>query len=110
MFFLACCSFNLATTFGSASVVVSPSALPSAMSRSNRRMIFPERVFGRSAVKMMSSGLAIAPIFCATCSFSSVDQRLAGVHAFLHRDERGDRLPLDLVRCGRRRPLRRPSG
>jgi hypothetical protein len=34
---------------GSASVVVSPSALPSAMSRSSRRMILPDRVFGRSA-------------------------------------------------------------
>ena len=34
---------------GSASVVVSPSALPSAMSRSSRRMILPDRVLGRSA-------------------------------------------------------------
>ena len=39
----------LGATLGSASVVVSPSARPSAMSRSNRRMIFPERVLGRSA-------------------------------------------------------------
>ena len=38
-----------ATTPGSASVVVSPSARPSAMSRSRRRMILPLRVFGRSA-------------------------------------------------------------
>jgi hypothetical protein len=42
--------FSFATTAGSASVVVSPSFLPSAMSRSSRRMIFPERVFGKSAV------------------------------------------------------------
>src|SRR5688572_17595716 len=41
------------------------------MSRSRRRMIFPERVFGRSAAKMMSSGFAIAPILCATCFFKS---------------------------------------
>ena len=43
--------FSLATTAGSARVVVSPSALPSAISRSSRRMIFPERVFGKSAAK-----------------------------------------------------------
>ena len=33
-------------------------------------MIFPERVFGRSAVKITSSGLAIAPIFFANLMFS----------------------------------------
>src|SRR5262249_44134053 len=64
-------SFNRATTAGSASVVVSPRALPSAMSRSRRRMILPDRVFGRSAVNRMSSGLAIAPIFFTTWSFRS---------------------------------------
>src|SRR3712207_7303659 len=37
------CSLSLATTDGSASVVVSPSAFPSAMSRSRLRMILPER-------------------------------------------------------------------
>jgi len=45
--------------------------------RSNRRMIFPERVLGRFSPKRMSSGLAIAPIFFATCSRSSF--RIAGV-------------------------------
>ena len=34
-------------------------------------MILPLRVFGRSAVKRIFSGRAIAPIFSATCSFSS---------------------------------------
>ncbi len=46
-------------------------ARPSAMSRSRRRMIFPERVFGRSAVKRISSGRAMAPIFFATWALSS---------------------------------------
>ena len=41
------------------------------MSRSSRRMIFPDLVFGRSAVTMIFSGRAIAPIFWATWSFSS---------------------------------------
>ena len=40
------CSFNFATTVGSARVVVSPSMRPSAMSRSRRFMILPLRVFG----------------------------------------------------------------
>ena len=51
------------TTAGSASVVVSPSGRFSATSRSRRRMIFPERVFGSSGVKTMFAGFAIAPIF-----------------------------------------------
>jgi hypothetical protein len=38
---------SLATTLGSASVVVSPRARPSAMSLRRRRMILPERVLGR---------------------------------------------------------------
>src|SRR3990172_9415076 len=41
------------------------------MSRSSRRMILPDRVFGRSAVNRMSSGRAMAPIFLTTCSFKS---------------------------------------
>ena len=49
------------TTAGSASVVVSPSGRFSATSRSRRRMIFPERVFGSSGVKTMFAGFAIAP-------------------------------------------------
>ena len=59
------------TTAGSASVVVSPSGRFSATSRSSRRMIFPERVFGSSGVKTTFAGFAIAPIFCATWSRSS---------------------------------------
>ena len=38
------------TTFGSVKVVTSPRARCSATSRSSRRMIFPERVLGRSGV------------------------------------------------------------
>src|SRR3954468_9221080 len=40
-------------TPGSRSVVTSPSSLPSAMSRRSRRMILPERVFGRSPDQMI---------------------------------------------------------
>src|ERR1043166_9295564 len=65
------CSFSEATTFGSASVVVSPRARPSAISRRSRRMILPDRVFGRSAENSTSSGFAIAPIFSPTNSRSS---------------------------------------
>ena len=56
------------TTSGSRSVVTSPSSLPSAMSRSRRRMILPERVLGRSPDQMMRLGRASLPIFLATCS------------------------------------------
>ena len=51
------------TTAGSASVVMSPSGRFSATSRSSRRMILPQRVFGSSGVKTMFAGLAIGPIF-----------------------------------------------
>ena len=47
----------VSTTLASASVVVSPSARPWAMSRSSRRMILPERVFGRSGVNISDLGL-----------------------------------------------------
>ena len=59
------------TTDGSASVVVSPIARFSATSRSRRRMILPERVFGSSGVKTMLAGFAIAPILFATWLRSS---------------------------------------
>ncbi len=45
--FSSYCVFSAATTLASARVVVSPSTRPSAMSRSSRRMILPERVFGQ---------------------------------------------------------------
>ena len=46
-------------------------------------MILPERVLGRSAAKMMSSGLAMAPIFLATWSFNSaMSTSLVGVPSF----------------------------
>ena len=50
---------------------MSPSARFSATSRSSRRMIFPERVFGSSGVKTMLAGFAIAPILWATWLRSS---------------------------------------
>src|SRR6266702_3775981 len=62
-----CCLID-ARTAGSASVVVSPRTLPSAISRSRRRMILALRVLGSSAVKKILSGLAIAPIFSPTWS------------------------------------------
>ena len=40
----------------------------------------------------------MAPIFCATCFFSSSASALRRRHAFLHGDERRQRLALDLVR------------
>ena len=58
-------------TSGSRSVVTSPSSLPSAMSRNSRRMILPERVFGRSSAQMIRFGRASLPIRLATCSRSS---------------------------------------
>ena len=57
-----------ATTSGSRSVVTSPSARPSAMSRSRRRMILPERVFGRSSAQTIRLGRANLPIRSATVS------------------------------------------
>ena len=97
--------FSSATTAGSASVVTSPSARPSAMSRSRRRMILPERVFGRSAVKMMSSGFAMAPIFLPTCARSSSEQLRAGRRPLTQRDERGHRLAFEVVRAAHDRGL-----
>ena len=65
-------SRNLANTPISSSVVVScVVARPAAMSRSGRRMIFPERVFGSVGVKRISSGRANAPISFVTWSRSS---------------------------------------
>ncbi len=44
-------ALSISTTAGSANVVVSPRARPSATSRSRRRMILPLRVLGNSAAK-----------------------------------------------------------
>src|SRR2546430_471765 len=63
----------VSTTVASASVVVSPSDCPFAMSRRSRRMIFPDRVFGSSGVNMIVFGRAIEPIFATTCSRSSLE-------------------------------------
>src|SRR5690606_21248926 len=55
----------------SASVVTSPISRFSATSRSRRRMILPERVWGSSGTTMICRGLAIGPISLETCSRSS---------------------------------------
>ena len=65
------CSLIDWTISGSRSVVVSPISRPSAMSLSSRRMILPDRVFGRSSVNSRSFGLAIFPMTWATWSRSS---------------------------------------
>src|SRR2546425_3948346 len=66
------------TTVASASVVVSPSGWPLAMSRRSRRMILPERVLGSSGANMIVFGRAIEPIFETTCSRSSFDRPSLG--------------------------------
>src|SRR4051794_20243564 len=53
-------------TEGSLSVVTSPSSRPSAMSRSSRRMILPDRVLGRSSAQMIRFGRANLPILSPT--------------------------------------------
>ena len=50
------------------------------MSRSNRRMIFPDRVLGRSLVKTMLRGLAMGPMVWATWSRSSTSRLSSPSH------------------------------
>ena len=45
------------------------------MSRSSRRMILPERVFGRSAANRIWSGRAMAPIFLHDVLLQLVGER-----------------------------------
>src|SRR5690606_35012776 len=61
------------TTVGSCDVVISPNAShsPSAIFRNILRMIFPERVFGKSETNCIISGLAIAPIKRVTVNKTS---------------------------------------
>ena len=80
------------TTVGSASVVVSPSASSSATLRSSRRMILPERVFGRSSVNRIVFGLAIGPMCCGDVVAQLVDERVARLVAAAQDHERGDGL------------------
>jgi len=54
------------TTSALASVVTSPSLRSSEMSFNRRRMILPDRVFGRSSVRTMLAGRAIGLIFSDT--------------------------------------------
>jgi len=54
------------TISGFRSVEVSPSGSPSETFSSKRRMIFPDRVFGKSPVSTTRSGRAIGPISSST--------------------------------------------
>ena len=74
--------------------------LSSATSRSSRRMILPERVFGSSSVNRIDFGFAIGPISSATWSRSSSTSASLGSLPRAQDDERGDRLT-----GGRRRSL-----
>src|SRR5580692_4204090 len=68
------------TTAGSAKVEVSP-RLPyssSAILRRMRRMIFPERVFGRLGANWMRSGEAIGPISVRTHCTNSLRNASVG--------------------------------
>ena len=66
------CSRSFAITLKSSSVVTSPLISPCvAISRSSRRMILPDRVFGSWSVNRISSGRASAPISFATHARSS---------------------------------------
>ena len=84
-------------TSGSRRVVTSPSARPSAMSRSSRRMILPERVFGRSSAQMIRFGRANLPIRSATVGADALDQLVAGLGVAAQGDEGADRLAGVLV-------------
>ena len=79
---------SCAITSGSRSVVTSPSSRPSAMSRSSRRMILPERVLGRSSAQMMRLGRASLPIRLATCSRISPIELVVALEVALERHER----------------------
>ena len=76
------------------------------MSRSNRRMILPERVFGSESVKRISSGRASAPISLATWACSSFFSSSLAAIARFQRDEAADAFALDVVRLADDRGLR----
>ena len=84
-------------TSGSRSVVTSPSARPSAMSRRRRRMILPERVFGRSSAQMIRFGRANLPIRSATTARISSTSSSLGSVSPCEGDEGADRLAGVLV-------------
>ena len=84
-------------TSGSRRVVTSPRARPSAMSRSSRRMILPERVFGRSSAQTIRFGRANLPIRSATVARMPVDQLVAFLDLAAEGDEGADRLAGVLV-------------
>ena len=70
-------SLSSATIPGSASVEISPSSAMaiagfSASLRKIRRMIFPERVFGKPSENCIASGVAMGPISLRTIALSSL--------------------------------------
>ena len=71
---------------------MSPSAWSCATSRSSRRMILPERVFGSSSVNRIDFGFAIGPISSATWLRSSSTSSSRGSLPRAQDHERGDRL------------------
>ena len=81
---------------------------PLASERSRRRMIFPERVFGRLSPKRMSFGLAIGPISLADVILQFLDQLLrfvTGRTGTLQHDEGADRFAGEVVRTAHDRGL-----
>src|SRR5712691_1352743 len=67
------------------------------MSRNNRRMIFPLRVFGSSPVNRICSGLARAPIFFTTCCLSVSTISAPAVIPSFKLTNAVDGLPVDVV-------------
>ena len=63
-----------------------------------RRMILPERVFGRPGANWILSGTAIGPISLRTWLASSFFSSSLSVHAVLERDEGVEALAFDVVR------------
>ena len=84
-------------TSGSRSVVTSPSSRPSAMSRSSRRMILPERVLGRSSAQMIRFGPRELADPLGDVLADLGDQLVVALEVALERHEGRDRLARVLV-------------
>ena len=64
------CTRISSTTSGFDSVVVSPTSMKFEIDAMTRRMILPERVFGRSLVTHTWAGRAIGPMISAVACFT----------------------------------------
>ena len=91
---------SCSTTDGSASVDMSPSWSTSfaAILRRMRRMILPERVFGRPGAHWMKSGVAIGPDLAAHPVAQFLAQLFGRLGIVHERDVGVDALALDVVR------------